>query len=840
MCDTRPGQPGYPPRRKIGSDQPPPGETPLSDFSSKCLTALPMGGVGGASRRFHGQKGAQHSDPNYHGRCVGLDAGSHMPRASGGSAACGLVVLRAMMLMCARRIFPEIVMSGNEEFVQEFLVECEENLDQLDQDLVALEENPRDPQRLASIFRTMHTIKGTSGFFGFAKLGALAHAGENLLGRMRDGQLVLNSDITSALLELVDAVRQILAAIQHAGNEGEGAYGSLSAKLVVLAEQPLVPVGQPQLLPSAAAQIHQPAAFSAKEMQTAQVPEEQPAWPAVEVGAGPPPDEVVAKPVEPDEAEVVDVESPAPASEGSVRVDIGLLNQLMNQVGELVLARNQIRPFAEVVADRVFAHAAQELDHITSELQEGIMKTRMQSIGSLWSRLPRVVRDLARMNNKQVQLELHGRETELDRTLIEAIRDPLTHLVRNAVDHGIEDPAVRMERGKPAAGQIVLRAFHEGGLVNIEISDDGAGIDPERVRDKALRMGLISRDQARGMTDRQVKQLIFSPGLSTAERITDISGRGVGMDVVKTNIERIGGSVEIESRVGQGTTLRVKIPLTLAIIPALIVVADGERYAIPQVSVREIVAFQPSGAGRAMETIGNARVYRLRGELLPLVDLRDVLHLPKRAMGAGEFANMVVLQAVSQRCGLVVDRVRNTEEIVVKPLHKTLARLSVFSGATIMGNGRVALILDVAGLARMAGVMERGQDTADQSAIEVDDTEEIDGHGAGDLLVCLVGRDRHVAVPLPDVARLEEIPVAAIQSSAGQPVTAYRSHIMPLLSLEARGGNSRRARTDESRSWFTRSDVGMSGCVWTESWTSRRPPRNWTPANGNPRFAGAR
>jgi two-component system chemotaxis sensor kinase CheA len=285
-----------------------------------------------------------------------------------------------------------------------------------------------------------------------------------------------------------------------------------------------------------------------------------------------------------------------------------------------------------------------------------------------------------------------------------------------------------------------------------------------------------------------VKQLIFSPGLSTADHVTDISGRGVGLDVVKTNIERIGGSVEIESRVGQGTTLRVKIPLTLAIIPALIVVAGDERYAIPQVSVREIVTFQPQGSGRAVETIGNARVYRLRGELLPLVDLHDALHVPKSATDAGEFANIVVLQAVGQRCGLVVDHVKNTEEIVVKPLHKTLARLSVFSGATIMGDGRVALILDVAGLTRVAGVVQRGQDTAGQSAIEADDAEAMDSHGADDLLLCLVGRDRHVAVPLPDVARLEEIPVAAIQSSAGQPVIAYRSHIMPLLSLD-RAGN---------------------------------------------------
>ena len=458
----------------------------------------------------------------------------------------------------------------------------------------------------------------------------------------------------------------------------------------------------------------------------------------------------------------------------------------MNLVGELVLARNQIRPFSEAVQDRVFVQATQQLDHITSELQEGIMKTRMQPIGNLWSRLPRVVRDLARAREKLVQLEMHGRETELDRTLIEAIKDPLTHLVRNAVDHGIEPPAVRVEHGKPETGQIVLRAYHEGGLVNIEISDDGAGIDAERVRDKALRMGLISRDQARAMTDQQVKQLIFSPGLSTAERVTDISGRGVGMDVVKTNIERIGGSVAIDSRVGQGTTLRVKIPLTLAIIPALIVVTRGERFAIPQVSLREIITFE-EGAGHGVDAIGTARVYRLRGELLPLVDLREVLHLPALDESGPDIANIMVLQAVGQRFGLIVDRVRNTEEIVVKPLHKTLARLSVFSGATIMGDGRVALILDVVGLARIAGVVDLGQDTGGQTVIESDETEEVESNGFGDYLVCDVGLDRQVAVSLPEVTRLEEIPATAIQTSTGQPVVPYRNHIMPLLNLERTG-----------------------------------------------------
>ena len=404
-----------------------------------------------------------------------------------------------------------------------------------------------------------------------------------------------------------------------------------------------------------------------------------------------------------------------------MRVDVGLLNQLMNQVGELVLARNQIRPFAEAIPDRVFAHAAQQLDHITSELQEGIMKTAHAADQHVCGRGCRASCEISRAcTTSKSNSTCTGRETELDRTLIEAIRDPLTHLVRNAVDHGIEDPATRRERGKREAGQIVLRAFHEGGLVIIEITDDGAGIDPERVRDKALRMGLITRDQAQSH-DRPASEAVdlllrVSPRRSA---ITDISGRGVGMDVVKTNIERIGGSVEIESRVGQGTALRLKVPLTLAIIPALISEAGGQRYAIPQVSVREIVTLQQHTAGRAVEVIGNARVYRLRGELLPLVDLCEVLCVRRPAQLGGQGVNIVVLQAVGQRFGLVMDQVRNTEEIVVKPLHKTLARLSVFSGATIMGDGRVTLILDVAGLARVAGVLDRGHEAASAATSRV-------------------------------------------------------------------------------------------------------------------------
>jgi len=732
-------------------------------------------------------------------------------------------------------------MTGNEEFIQDFLVECEENLDQLDRDLVALEEDPRDPERLASIFRTIHTIKGTSGFFGFAKLGAIAHAGEGLLSRLRAGEIVLNAEITTGLLALVDAIRSILASIAADGHEGSGDYAALAARLTQLMVAATVSAPEPVLAAvnggsRESAEVGEGGEPSAADESSRLVADEAAGGarpdsvreaaaaggaPATRSGSGPADAERGAAAAARDGGEEAAAEAAiegaqpdgawvretgdgdegksaavaVAATEASIRVDVTLLDQLMNLVGELVLARNQIRPFGEVVQDRVFTNAAQQLDHITSELQEGIMKTRMQPIERLWSRFPRVVRDLARAEEKLVHLEMRGVETELDRTLLDAIKDPLTHLIRNAVDHGIEVPAVRRERGKSETGHILLSAFHEGGVVNIEVSDDGGGIDPERVRDRALRLGLVSRDQVRAMTDRQLMQLIFLPGLSTADRVTDISGRGVGMDVVKTNIDRIGGNVTIESRAGEGTTLRIQIPLTLAIIPALIVTSEGERFAIPQVSLREIITLYDSGSAHGIEWIGSAQVYRLRGELLPLVELHKLLRLPPlRARTGEEFAHVVVLEAVDQRFGLIVDAIGNTEEIVVKPLHKALAPLRVFSGATIMDDGRVALILDVVGVARTANIIETAQrQVAKAALVEEEGLADVPYVEPDEFLVSETTPGHNVAIPLGDVARLEELPVALIDTADGQMIVPYHGHLMPLLKL---GGFDPRTRNE--------------------------------------------
>jgi two-component system chemotaxis sensor kinase CheA len=467
-------------------------------------------------------------------------------------------------------------------------------------------------------------------------------------------------------------------------------------------------------------------------------------------------------------------------SDSTIRVDVGLLDKLMNRVGELVLARNQILQFTSSLGDPALLSTSQRLNLITTELQEGVMKTRMQPIGNIWSKFPRVVRDLAVHCGKQVQIEMEGKETELDKTIIEAIKDPLTHLIRNSVDHGIESPAARIAAGKPAQGCLLLRAFHEGGQVNIEISDDGGGLNLDRIRQKAIERGLITKEQSLRMSDRDAAQLIFAPGFSTAAKITNVSGRGVGMDVVKTNIEKIGGAVDIQSQPGQGTTVKLKIPLTLAIIPALIVTCDGDRFAIPQVNLLELVRLEGEQAQRGIERLHGAPVYRLRGQLLPIVYLRKELDLGATADAAGpDVLNIVVLRADDRQFGLVVDSINDTEEIVVKPLSQQLKGIPVYAGATIMGDGRVALILDVLGTAQRARVVSEVHDRTltDHAARSSEHTTD-----KQTLLILEVG-NRRLALPISMVSRLEEIPRQCIEQADSQEVVQYRGQIMPLLPL---------------------------------------------------------
>jgi two-component system chemotaxis sensor kinase CheA len=496
----------------------------------------------------------------------------------------------------------------------------------------------------------------------------------------------------------------------------------------------------------------------------------------------PPSAQAAAPPAAPPAASEARDDAAAPGSiaETSIRVDVGLLDKLMNLVGELVLARNQILQFTSRTEGTALTATSQRLNLITTELQGGVMKTRMQPIGNVWSKFPRVVRDLASACHKQVQIEMVGQETELDKTIIEAIKDPLTHVVRNSVDHGLETAEARIAAGKPPTGSLVLRAFHEGGQVNIEISDDGRGIDVERVKQKALQSGAVTHDAVERMSERELINLIFLPGLSTAEKLSNISGRGVGMDVVRTNIEKIGGTVDLHSQLGKGTTIKIKIPLTLAIIPALIVMSGGDRYAIPQVNLLELVRLEEDQAGTAIELIHDAPVYRLRGNLLPLIYLSKLFRQTDKAP-AGGAVNIVVLQAGEQQFGLVVAAINDTEEIVVKPLAKQLKSIPTFAGATIMGDGKVALILDVVGIAQHAGLMSDSRDRRRlKQAADIQEQEA----SRQSFLLCGVGENGRMAIPLSAVDRLEEFPRLNTEQTGTRRVIQYRDRILPLLWLD--------------------------------------------------------
>jgi two-component system chemotaxis sensor kinase CheA len=667
-------------------------------------------------------------------------------------------------------------MGEMDDIIKEFLIECTEGLDQLDRDFVELEKTPDSKDLLASIFRSVHTIKGTGGMLGFDKLGAVAHVGESMLSRMRDRKLSLNPRVTTALLSLVDALRKMLSSIEMTGAEGDGDYSDIVAAVNSILDGS---ADAATVSPVSAAPVQCATASEDLDSDDAGASTTQ-AEPVASAPAKNLLDKEVSAMVS--DATPIPSEKHDPLASSTIRVDVGLLDKVMNLVGELVLARNQVLQFTTTTQDTTFLRTAQRLNLITTELQEGVMKTRMQPIHNVWNKFPRVVRDLALGCGKQVRIDMDGADTELDKTIIEAIKDPLTHLVRNAVDHGIESPEQRKKAGKPLEGRLSLRAFHEGGQVNIEISDDGAGIDVDRVKRKAVEHGTITSDHAGRMSEREGLNLIFLPGLSTAERVTNVSGRGVGMDVVKTNIEKIGGMVDVQSTAGRGTTLKIKIPLTLAIIPALIVTSGKERFAIPQVSLLELVRLEGSDAIAGIEDIGGAPVYRLRGNLLPLVDLNRELRLPASATGGGnaQLVNIVVLQADDRQFGLVVDEINDTEEIVVKPLGKQLKGLACFAGATIMGDGQVALILDVLGIAQMANVVTELRSRAGNERASKN------GESAGNRdtwLLFTVGENGRMATQLSSVSRLEEIPVNLIERSGDSEVVQYRQHIMPLIRI---------------------------------------------------------
>lgn len=702
-----------------------------------------------------------------------------------------------------------------DDLIVEFLTETNESLEELDRDIVNLEQNPNDKDLLGKIFRLMHTIKGTCGFLGLPRLEKTAHHAENVLGRFRDGDLEVTPDYVTLILESIDCIKYIVGELGATGSEPKGDDSALIAKLdAVFLGQPMpgstaAPVSaaepvkeeKPKKTKSAKKDSTEGKAATenalGRPLMTGEVSlEELEAAFASAPGPEdltPPVQQAASTPVPPQASAAAAAKAPAKENgehgEGgssvgvgtqTLRVNVEVIENLMTMVSELVLTRNQLLQILRANTDSEFTGPLQRLNQVVSDLQDGVMKTRMQPIGNAWSKLPRIIRDLSIELGKKIDLEMRGQDTELDRQVLEMIKDPLTHMVRNSGDHGIEKPADRHAVGKPETGKILLEAYHEGGHIIIKISDDGKGLPLEKIKRKIIDNGLASADDVASMSPQQIQQYIFKAGFSTAEKITSVSGRGVGMDVVRTNIERIGGSIDLKSVEGKGSTFTIKIPLTLAIVSALIVGSSGERFAIPQLSVRELVMTNETGDNR-IEHIKGSPVFRLRDRLLPLISLSDLLKIQalgeENQLAGHKNLYIVVTQVGGYEFGIIVDKVYDTEEIVVKPVSKILKGLSLFSGNTILGDGSVIMILDPNGIANATGSVESKENiehahTATHRPTSMQKTS---------LLLFDAGDRAPKAVPLSLVARLENVDLSKVEYSSGTMMVQYRGTLMPLI-----------------------------------------------------------
>jgi two-component system chemotaxis sensor kinase CheA len=686
-----------------------------------------------------------------------------------------------------------------DELTREFIAESQEGLERMELCLTELEKRPGDRELVAEIFRAVHTIKGTTGFLGFARLEKLAHAGENLLGALRDGKVVVTADLINGLLELMDGLRAILRLIETTGAEGVRARDEDSSLITMLTELKTGGGAGPAIVTASST-------TSGNASQNSRP------------SAGSPNAEVLA--IKPKEAAVSDTTSAAKAGaiaatagpvapsvvapsmrDKSLRIDVEVLNRMMNLVGELVLTRNQILQCTP--SSQSFPDLARRLDSVTAELRESVMEARMQPVGHLFSKFPRMVRDLGRTCGRQVRIEFEGQETGLDKSLLETIRDPLTHAVRNSVDHGIESPEDRIRAGKPAEGVLRLRAFHQSGWVVIELVDDGAGISTECVLAKAIERDLVTPEKAASLSEREILQFLFVAGFSTAKQVTNVSGRGVGMDVVRANVEKVGGSVDLESKLGMGTILRLRVPLTLAIVPALVVRCGDQSFALPQNALVELVYVPLRDAQTAIEKIGTAELYRLREGLLPLVWLDRLLELEHKPKAEQHGFYIAVVESEGRRFGLVIDDLMAPEEIVVKPLSAALREIGMFSGATVLGNGLLALILDVAAAGARAGVRPMAE-AANSGATGAEAGRALaqPAHGAGtpvpgvqiqtahiqeaqieldrSMVIFELEAGQPMAMPLSLVERIESVPIREVEFAGGKAVLQYRGEILPL------------------------------------------------------------
>jgi two-component system, chemotaxis family, sensor kinase CheA len=663
-----------------------------------------------------------------------------------------------------------------DDLLQEFVTETNESLDVVDVELVRFEQDPNNAKILANIFRLVHTIKGTCGFLALPRLETLAHAAETVMGKFRDGMPATNEAVT-VILATIDRIKEILESLERDQREPEGTDSDLIADLERIAERTMAahrekiaaPGPEPAQEPE---RVLKPGEVSLEELE--RVFRETPVDPPIMAPAKAVP--VKTAPAE----EAVKEDDNTKNGNQSIRVTVDTLEQLMTMVSELVLTRNQLLEIVRRHDDSEFKTPLQRLSNVTAELQEGVMKTRMQPIGNAWQKFPRIVRDLSNELGKKIELELQGAETELDRQVLDLIKDPLTHMLRNSADHGLETPAERRAAGKTESGHVRLSAYHEGGHIIIQIADDGRGLNTERIKAKALAQGLVSEADIDKLSEAQIHKFIFAPGFSTATAVTNVSGRGVGMDVVRNNIDQIGGTIDVKSVAGVGLSFTIKIPLTLAIVAALIVESSGERFAIPQLSVVELVRARKGGDHR-IERIKDTTVLRLRDKLLPLARLSVLLGTDTDASGDVESGFIVVTQVGTQTFGIVVDSVFHTEEIVVKPMSSKLRHISMFSGNTILGDGAVIMIIDPNGVAQAIGSTVTSQMIVETAENRADETSE----QATSLLVFRAGSSQPKAVPLSLITRLEEVDARKIELSNGRHMVQYRGQLMPLISMDS-------------------------------------------------------
>lgn len=694
-------------------------------------------------------------------------------------------------------------MIENEEFINDFIEEAKTHIGALELDLVKISIEDTDKELVNNIFRAVHSIKGTAGFFNLTKIVGLAHNMENIMGEVRNDKLILTSAIIDLLLESNDCLKNMIEDVTNSED-----YDTSAILLKYKADQ-------------------EPILIACREVKEELVAKE-----IIEEYLD---DKKVIEPIEPikkiedsnvQKATVAVLESDfkkikANTSEDSIRVNVSLLNNLLNLASELVLGRNQLLRGMEMHRKSMSGMDSilQNIDHITTELQEKVMQTRMQSIANVFNKFPRIIRDMAKKLNKEIDLVIEGEDVELDKSIIEALGDPLTHLIRNAVDHGLETPEERKQAGKPQVGKIIMKAYHESGYVNVDIIDDGRGLDLEKIKKKAIEKGIIDRSELLAMKEHDITQLVFKPGFSTAEVVTDFSGRGVGMDVVKTNIEKLGGAIEIFTVPQKGTTFRLLLPLTLAIIPSIIVEVEGQKFALPQVNLQEIVRIKAGDAQRKIEFINSSEVLRLRGGLLPIIHLGDVLgikrtyldpaslekQIEKRKTVTGytkvvqnekeevQFIKMkrevnstiriLVIKIGSKKLGIIADKIHGSEEILVKPMPAYIKDCRCYSGVTIMGDGKTAMILDPEGIIVKANL--NFTDVLNQKGSEknIDSiNEDIMEHQS--ILIFKCSGTETLAVDLSMVSRVEEVSPSAIEVIGDKEYIKYRGDMLRVIKPE--------------------------------------------------------